>query len=41
MLIKEIKAEKIYSDTLKEQVQGLKIEVEEHKFIEESRQNKL
>eukprot|EP00253_Pinus_taeda_P017145 PITA_17145 len=40
-LIKEIKAEKIRSNTLEEQVQGLKIEVEEHKCIEESLQKKL
>jgi len=37
-LIKELKAEKIYSNTLEEQVQGLKIDVEEHKCIEESLQ---
>ena len=40
-LIKELKAHKICSNTLEEQVQGLKIEVEEHKCIEESHQNKL
>ena len=40
-LIKELKAKKINSNTLEEQVQGLKIEVEEHKCIEESLQNKL
>ena len=40
-LIKELKAEKIHSNTLEEQVQGLKIEVEEHKCIEESLQKKL
>ena len=40
-LIKELKAEKIRSNTLEEQVQGLKIEVEEHKCIEESLQKKL
>ena len=40
-LIKELNAEKIRSNTLEEQVQGLKIEVEEHKCIEESVQNKL
>ena len=40
-LIKELKAEKIYSNTLEEQVQGLKIDVEEHKCIEESLQQKL
>ena len=34
-LIKELKAEKIHSNTLEEQVQGLKIEVEEQKCIEE------
>ena len=32
-LIKELKDEKIYSNTLEEQVQGLKIEVEEQKCI--------
>ena len=31
-LIKDLKAEKIHSKTLEEQVQGLKIEVEEHKM---------
>ena len=40
-LIKDLKAEKICSKTLEEQVQGLKIEVEEHKCIEESLQNNL
>ena len=40
-LIKELKAEKIHSNTLEEQVQGLKIEFEEHKCIEESLQKKL
>ena len=40
-LIKELKEDKIYSNTLEEQVQGLKIEVEEKKFIEESLQKKL
>jgi len=40
-LIKELNAEKIHSNTLEEQVQGLKIEVEEHNFIKESFQNKL
>ena len=40
-LIKDLKAEKIRSNTLEEQVQGLKIEVEEHKCIEESLQKKL
>ena len=40
-LIKELKAEKIHSNTLEEQVQGLKIEAEEHKCIEESLQKKL
>eukprot|EP00253_Pinus_taeda_P013848 PITA_13848 len=40
-LIKELKAEKIHSNTVEEQVQGIKIEVEEHKCIEESLQNKL
>ena len=40
-LIKELKAKKICSNTLEEQVQGLKIEVEEHKFIEDSLQKKL
>ena len=40
-LIKELNAEKICSNTLEEQVQGLKIEVEEHKCIEESLQKKL
>ena len=40
-LIKELNAEKIHSNTLEEQVQGVKIEVEEHKCIEESLQNKL
>ena len=40
-LIKELKAEKIRSNTLEKQVQGLKIKVEEHKCIEESLQNKL
>ena len=40
-LIKELKAEKIRSNTLEEQVQGLKIEVEEHKCIEETLQKKL
>ena len=39
--IKELKAEKICSNTLEQQVQGLKIEVEEHKHIEESLQKKL
>ena len=40
-LIKDFKAEMIRSKTLEEQVQGLKIEVEEHKCIEESLQKKL
>ena len=40
-LIKELKAEKICSNTLKKQLQVLKIEVEEHKCIEESLQKKL
>ena len=40
-LIKELKVEKIHSNTLEEQVQGLKIEVEEYKCIEESLQKKL
>ena len=40
-LIKDLKAEKIRSKTLEEQVQGLKIKVEEHKFIEESLWKKL
>ena len=40
-LIKDLKAEKICSKTLEEQVQGLIIEVEEHKCIEESLQKKL
>ena len=40
-LIKELKAENIYSNTLEEQVQGLKIEVEEHKCIEEPLKKKL
>ena len=40
-LIKDLKAEKIRSKTLEEQVQGLKIEVEEHQCIEGSLQNKL
>lgn len=40
-LIKELKVEKIHSNTLEEQVQGLKIEVEEHKCIEDSLQKKL
>ena len=40
-LIKELKTKKIRSNTLEEQVQGLKIEVEEHKCIEESLQKKL
>ena len=40
-LIKDLKAENICSNTLEEQVQGLKIEVEEHKCIEESLQKKL
>ena len=40
-LIKELKVEKIHSNTLEEQFQGLKIEVEENKCIEESLQNKL
>ena len=40
-LIKDLKVEKIHSKTLEEQVQGLKIEVEEHKCIEESLQNNL
>ena len=40
-LIKELNVEKIRSNTLEEQVQGLKIEVEEHKCIEESLQKKL
>ena len=40
-LIKEINAEKIRSNTLEEQVHGLKIEVEEQKCIEESLQKKL
>ena len=31
-LIKELKAKKIHSNTLEEQFQGLKIEVEEHKY---------
>ena len=40
-LIKELKAEKIHSNTLEEQVKGLKIEVEEQKCIEESLQKQL
>ena len=40
-LIKELKAQNIRSNTLEEQVQGFKIEVQEHKCIEESLQNKL
>ena len=36
-----LKVENIRSNTLEEQVQGLKIEVEEHKCIEESLQKKL
>ena len=40
-LIKYLKVEKIHSNTLEEQVQGLKIEVEEQKYIEESLQKKL
>ena len=40
-LIKELKVEKIHSNTLEEQVQGLKIKVEEHKCIKESLQKKL
>ena len=36
--MKELKGEKIYSNTLEEQVKGLKIEVEEQKCIEESLQ---
>ena len=40
-LIQELKAEKISSNTLEEQVQGLKIEVEEQKCIKESLQKKL
>ena len=40
-LIKDLKVEKICSNTLEEQVKGLKIEVEEHKCIEESLQKKL
>ena len=40
-LIKGLKEENIHSNTLEEQVQGLKIEVEEHKCIEESLQKKL
>ena len=40
-LIKDLKVEKIRSKTLEEQVQGLKIEVEEHKCIKESLQKKL
>ena len=40
-LIKELKAENIRSNTIEEQVQGLKIEVEEHKRIEESLRKKL
>ena len=40
-LVKELKDEKIHSNTLEEQVQGLKIEVEEHKCIEESLHNKF
>ena len=40
-LIKDLKVEKICSKTLEEQVQGLKIEVEEHKCIEDSLQKKL
>ena len=40
-LIKDLKDEKIHSNTLEGQVQGLKIEVEGHKCIQESLQNKL
>ena len=40
-LIKDLNVEKIHSNTLKEKVQGLKIEVEEHICIEESIQKKL
>ena len=40
-LIKVLNAEKIRSNTLEEQVQGLKIEVEEQKCIKESPQKKL
>ena len=40
-LIKDLKAEKIRSNNLEEQVQCLKIEVEEHKCIEDSLQKKL
>ena len=40
-LIKELNAEKICSNTLEEQVQGLKIEVEEQKSIEEPLQKNL
>lgn len=40
-LIKELKDEKIHSNTFEEQVHGVKIEVEEHKCIEESLQKKL
>ena len=40
-LIKELKAEKIHSNNLEEQLQGLKIEFEEQKCIEESLQKKL
>ena len=40
-LIKDLKVERIRSKALEEQVQGLKIEVEEHKCIEESLQKKL
>ena len=40
-LIKDLKVENILSNTLEEQVQGLKIEVEEQKCIKESLQNKL
>ena len=40
-LIKELKVEKIHFNTLEEQVQHLKIKVEEHKCIKESLQKKL
>ena len=40
-LIKELKVEKIHSNTLEEQVQVLKIEVEEQKCVEESPQKNL
>ena len=41
MLIKYLMDEKTHFNTLEEQVQGLKIEVEEHKCIKESLQKKL